>query len=530
MLNGLRYAGLVIVLLWLLEMAAIACGSLVALDATLPSDTSSWLLLEVARGWNRYGLLAGLALFGCAMHVSVPPSTEELISRGTPFLRGQRWTALAIFGFALAAAGCLMGPFWAATITMFMRLAGASFGGIGIVVATLAMVRALRQLPSRIVWATTVILAASAAATALARAVYDRPPAFLQHATLIAVNAVIRQLYPNAVRDLDLNAVGTAVFRVRVFPACSGVEGMTLGLLFVAQYLYLCRRTLHFPRALLLAPLVVLTLGLANVARIVLFIAVGQHASRQAVDAFHSSIGWVMFAATIACAIPIFERVLRLRVALRDEATRSSGKNDAAPFLMPFIVSLLFASVLSMLLLDASKLALLRYAVAVVVLSWSLQHVHAVRLPTHAGPWLAGAAVAAVYVLTSPPNAAPSSLIAATFGGSSLTWAALHFFGFAIVTPLVEELAFRAYLMRRLVSGSFLDVPYHSVGYPEILISAVAFGAMHDLWMQATIAGVVFGLSARFSGGVGGALASHAVANGTLAVYAVATGRLGVIA
>lgn len=364
---------------------------------------------------------------------------------------------------------------------------------------------------------------------ALAYALYDFRPYHLQRWTLLAVNALVHALFDDAVSDLSIHAVGTERFRVRIFPSCSGIEGMLLGLLLVIPYLRINRERLRFPRALVLLPVVLAALAAANVARIVLFIAVGQVASSRAAEAFHSSVGWFLFATTLGATIPVSERLFRLRRDPPLTSVDDAAHNPAIPYLLPLVVASFVAILLSMLSLGASPMALARYAFAAVVLGATLPRAERIALPRGSAPWLTGLLVAAVYVALTPSDAVPSPLVATTFGGVSTLHLSLHFVGFAVVTPLVEELAFRGYLLRRLEQASFDALSYRSTGPVALVVSSLAFGAMHGAFLQASVAGLLFGWLARRGDGLGGAIVAHAVANGSLAVFALATGRLGVI-
>jgi exosortase/archaeosortase family protein len=101
--------------------------------------------------------------------------------------------------------------------------------------------------------------------------------------------------------------VGTALFRVEISRECSGFEAMGLCAVFLGAALWLLRRDLRFPQALVLMPLGVALMWLANVLRIAALVALGSRGEhRLAVQGFHSMAGWVFFLAIglslIACA------------------------------------------------------------------------------------------------------------------------------------------------------------------------------------------------------------------------------------
>src|SRR6185437_3292764 len=83
-----------------------------------------------------------------------------------------------------------------------------------------------------------------------------------------------------------------------------------------------------------------------------------------------------------------------------------------------------------------------------------------------------------------------------------------------ILVPLVEELAYRGYLLRRLVAADFQSVPFARIGWVPVLVSALAFGLVHGpLWLPGIAAGVMFARLLIRTGRMGEAVAAHGVAN-----------------
>ena len=59
---------------------------------------------------------------------------------------------------------------------------------------------------------------------------------------------------------------------------------------------------------------------------------------------------------------------------------------------------------------------------------------------------------------------------------------------------VAEELAYRDYLMRRLVSEDFESVPFHKVRWPVVVLMALVFGLAHGtFWLPGIAAGLAFG-------------------------------------
>jgi CAAX prenyl protease-like protein len=98
--------------------------------------------------------------------------------------------------------------------------------------------------------------------------------------------------------------------------------------------------------------------------------------------------------------------------------------------------------------------------------------------------------------------------------------------GYVVVAPLAEELAFRAYLTRRLATTDIDRIPLGQFGWLPFLLSSLLFGALHgSLWMAGTLAGIAFALALYRRRMLGDAVVAHATTNALLAVCAWATGR-----
>ena len=97
-------------------------------------------------------------------------------------------------------------------------------------------------------------------------------------------------------------------------------------------------------------------------------------------------------------------------------------------------------------------------------------------------------------------------------------WVFSRIFGTTLLVPLIEELFFRGYLLRRLDSGGI------AMRVVAIATSAGLFAVLHDRWLLAAAAGVVLSLLVLRQGRLTAAILAHVVANGIVAFWAVATG------
>jgi CAAX prenyl protease-like protein len=106
----------------------------------------------------------------------------------------------------------------------------------------------------------------------------------------------------------------------------------------------------------------------------------------------------------------------------------------------------------------------------------------------------------------------------------AMLWLATRLLGAIVTVPLVEELAFRGYLMRRLTDADFESVPFTRWSWASFLISSVCFGVMHQRWLAGTIAGLFYALAVHRRGQLSDGIAAHATTNVLIALSVLLTG------
>jgi CAAX prenyl protease-like protein len=102
-------------------------------------------------------------------------------------------------------------------------------------------------------------------------------------------------------------------------------------------------------------------------------------------------------------------------------------------------------------------------------------------------------------------------------------WLAFRVFGSVVTVPLAEELAFRGYLTRRLISDDFESVPAGRFTWVSFLVSSSLFGALHGRWFAGTLAGMLYALALYRRGELTDAVLAHATTNTLIAVYVLTT-------
>jgi CAAX prenyl protease-like protein len=101
---------------------------------------------------------------------------------------------------------------------------------------------------------------------------------------------------------------------------------------------------------------------------------------------------------------------------------------------------------------------------------------------------------------------------------------AIRIAGAALVVPVMEELFWRSFLMRWIVSPAFQAVDPAQLGLKSFVITIVLFGLEHNLWLAGSVAGLAYGWLYQRHRNLWSPVLAHAVTNGLLGVWVVATG------
>ena len=83
--------------------------------------------------------------------------------------------------------------------------------------------------------------------------------------------------------------------------------------------------------------------------------------------------------------------------------------------------------------------------------------------------------------------------LASLTAGPRFTWLVLRTLAAVVTVPIAEELAFRGFLIRRLMSADFESLSVRSFSYVSLLASSIVFGLLHgDRWLAGTVAGLLY--------------------------------------
>lgn len=347
--------------------------------------------------------------------------------------------------------------------------------------------------------------------------------------TLWCTRQLLGLIYADVYIDNERAILGAGDFAVQIAPECSGYEGMALITAFAAVYLWLFKADLRFPRALLLIPVGIVVIWLVNVLRVTALIAIGVSFSPDiAVTGFHSQAGWISFSIVALGMIALSHRHLLAAEAARGPlAVADSG--PALALLAP-LLTLLTASMF--ITAFSSGFAAL-YPLGVIATAAVLWHFRAqYRSFVRGLSWQAiaiGVAVFVLWIALAPPDNGNGVMLELSLAGlpawQAGVWLAFRVIGSVITVPIAEELAFRGYLLRKLVASDFENVSPGQFTWLSFLISSLLFGVLHNSWVAGTLAGAGFALALYQRGRIVDAIVAHMTSNALVAVAVLAFGQ-----
>ena len=343
--------------------------------------------------------------------------------------------------------------------------------------------------------------------------------------TFELVRFLLGPLLNGVVANPATKEIGTHKFAVEIAPSCSGLEGVGLMLIFSVLWLWFFRSDYKFPRALLLIPVGVIVIFLLNAVRIATLILIGDAGARtMALGGFHSQAGWIAFngvALGLAC---IAHRVPWIS-SKQTPAVMAQAEDPTASFLVPFL-AILAAGMLSRASSGSFEWAYpLRFAAAAGALfvfrrkyadmNWSFG-------------WVAPMVGGLVFILwigldriagAHGENGMPAALMASS-PAARMAWLIVRTLAAVVTVPIAEELAFRGFLLRRLISADFESVSPQRWSFLAVAASSVAFGLLHgDRWIAGTLAGVLYAGAQKWRGRIGDAVVAHGVTNALISVW-----------
>jgi exosortase E/protease (VPEID-CTERM system) len=523
----LRWVWLVLIALAELVWLAVrieAPPGLLSYTKGLPSIFITSLAVVLILGWARsYGRLRELPIFH-----EYPRTSWRMVLAHIGVFAAFFWLTISVFEndvtsstfavlwiLAWAATGFATGVFWllaALPARAWMRLA--------------------RENSSAVVVGIMIIAASLAWGFFASRA--WKP---LSGPTFLLVQWLLQACGQDVVSEPANFVIGTKQFSVGIAPACAGYEGIGLMVLFVGAYLWLFRHSLRFPWAYLFFPCGVLAIWLVNAKRMALLVLFGTYVSPEiAMGGFHSQVGWLGF---IGVALGMVAVTQRMPFFTATQSDSNAGPREASPttaYLAPLMALLAVSMITGVFSSGFDWLYPLRVPAtgAVMWLLWRRSMTW--RTLAQSWSWRAVAIGVAVFVIwigleRITGRADAGSSIATALGQMPVAlagaWLLFRVVGSVVMVPIAEELAFRGYLLRRLISADFDQLFLVRFTWLSFLVSSVLFGALHGRWLAGTVAGMCYAFAMYRRGKVADAVIAHATTNGLIAADVLILGNWG---
>jgi len=511
-------AELLVISVWLDNAALVARGGLIGFIG----GWGAWTVRGIV-GFAVIFLTFAYLKSGTALTQISRQAAQIPVSRG--FLAAHLFAMVTFGSLSWALYGNHTAPFFANLSALIWLVGGASgitFGAFSLIPFTL-WVRLVRETG----WLSAYALLAvgSACAVGSCSQALWKPAVNL---TFSLVKGFLGPFVSGIVADPATMNLGTTKFSVEIAPQCSGFEGVGLILAFGVVWLWLFRRECRFPQALILIPAGVAGIYLLNAMRIAALILIGNAGAQQiALGGFHSQAGWMAFN-VVALGFSIAARRIPWLTTREQPAKKlraRSSDNPTATYLLPFLSIIIAGMAAQAVSGDFEWLYPLRFLAAAGVL-WILRRKYA-GLDWKFG-WFGpaiGILVFAMWIaidswLNSASNdAMPQALIDAS-APIRMTWIVFRTLSAVITVPIAEELAFRGFVLRRVISPDFEALPLQSFTWMGLGISSVAFGLLHgNLWFAGILAGLLYAWTLIRRGRIGDAVAAHATTNALLAGY-----------
>jgi uncharacterized protein len=209
------------------------------------------------------------------------------------------------------------------------------------------------------------------------------------------------------------------------------------------------------------------------------------------------------------------------------------------PYILPFGVFVGFIALHSVLPMPELTDQVVRLVGMTLVLLFFARPVLDFRVRQWAATILIGVGVFAIWIApdvlfpgyrrhwlfeNSITGSAHATLSAAGQGQVSVL--ALRTIRAVVIVPIVEELFWRAWLMRWIISDNFQTVPLGAYQARAFWIVAILFASEHGAyWDVGLIAGIIYNWWMIRSKSLGDLILAHAITNACLSAYVIVAGK-----
>ncbi|MGH9628298.1 MAG: CAAX prenyl protease-related protein [Bryobacteraceae bacterium] len=214
-------------------------------------------------------------------------------------------------------------------------------------------------------------------------------------------------------------------------------------------------------------------------------------------------------------------------------------RHPSLPYILPFAVFILFLAIAPQLDFLGRWEFPLRVFVLAAVLAFFSRSVLDFRAPHLLGSIGLGVAVFAIWIAPDfliPgyrehwlfQNSITGQIRSSIDGSLRSDWMVLLFRSIraVVLVAIIEELFWRAWLMRWIINNDFRRVPLGTHTAASMWITALLFASEHGpYWDVGLIAGLLYNWWMTRTRSLGDCIVAHAVTNACLCAYVITTGR-----
>jgi len=213
--------------------------------------------------------------------------------------------------------------------------------------------------------------------------------------------------------------------------------------------------------------------------------------------------------------------------------------NPSLPYVLPFVVFLALLSLDGKIGLSPEIEYPLRVVILAAVLWFFSRPVIDLKVTNWAGSIGLGVAVFVIWI--GPDLISPTYRQSWLFNNSIIGSAPVPDGGYAglgtmalafrtiravILVPIIEELFWRAWLMRWLIKPEFRGIPMGTYAAQAFWITAILFALEHgSFWDVGLITGILYNWWMIRTKSLGDLILTHAVTNGVLSAYVMLAGK-----
>ena len=261
-----------------------------------------------------------------------------------------------------------------------------------------------------------------------------------------------------------------------------------------------------------------------------MLIAIGSSFSPEvAMRGFHAQAGWIAFTLIALSLIAMSNQMQFFTVTKTELPVVRTSKPLAAALLIPLLVLMATSMITTASSSGFDALYPLRVVATAIVLCYFRRSYKGLGCKWSWQAPAIGATVFVMWILLEPnadsSKTALSQGLAELTTGTATVWLVFRVLGSVITVPLAEELAFRGYLIRKLIAKDFENVPLGQLSWFSFILTSVLFGLLHERWIAGTLAGMAYALALYRRGQLGDAVIAHMTTNALIAIFVLTQAR-----